>query len=330
MSVIKGVSLSSLQPKTVHIEDGCIYGLLQDENQRGHFEENQLVAFFDSPYYAIKMAESIVQVSPAQHWNELERHGDSASEVRSDNSFTIFPTFEDAAQALLYHPSKLYQVEYDNELISELESPGNQICFDVAGDYLDVSKFLEGKPECFGNSSEGKITTRYADIIINPATSWNIKPTTILGCAKVASSLVEWLEFNNIRCRVTGIYTSSCVHHEIKLKDYHDKLNENDIKVFCSPDYLRRIDFALTEVSPTFSSGYGCPELIQFDMLEPTNAPLNYILNFQAIDAWPFDPHEVQQLQQSYLQEAKLATQHALAEQVSLKAAVLKKEYEYA
>lgn len=106
-----------------------------------------------------------------------------------------------------------------------------EIGYDVAGSYVDVSRYLGGEPECMVCFDATENTTRFVDVRIR---------TTGAGrsCQRyhvMTLSLIDWMEANGIRCRVYWQIDHYCldgvdgqvnrVRAAIQLKDYHEAID---------------------------------------------------------------------------------------------------------
>lgn len=271
MALYKDIDVAHLKPNSVMVGEGYTLGKLAQDSAVGYLKQDALCLFADSTFAAINLACDMIKTPKGECWNSLRRHA-TCSEDNDGAGWTAFLSFSESVQALLYNPKRLYDVKYRNDIITEESTSGNQIYHDVTGDYLDIDRYLMGDPECFANASDGKLKTRFVDIILLPDVAAHTNSGDILKLSMQVSRMVEWLEFNQIRCRIIGAHTCECAHSEIKLKDYHEKLNENEIKVFCSPDYFRRISFVFDEFSPTWERGYGRPQGVHLERLGETLA----------------------------------------------------------
>ena len=148
--------------------------------------------------------------------------------------------------------------EADTMLQSQ-DDIGRDVRFDVTGDYIDIGRFLEGDPECFGVAVNGNPSSLAVNVIYNiNAVSYVTEEALNLKQSKILE-VVDWFESRNVRCRILAFASSQCAHLEIVVKDYQDAVNMNDLAVVGHSDFLRRVLFLIDEQSDTWQSGYGNP-----------------------------------------------------------------------
>lgn len=184
--------------------------------------------------------------------------GEAASIRIGGGGFNTFRTYEDTLTTFLDNPQSL--VEKDKivrQTIIEQNTPGNTVEYDYQGDYLDIGKFLEGEPECFGNSSWGKTTVRFLKINIAAGINGWVTASDCLHRAKKITNLVDWLEANNVRVAIDVWDISECELYQIKVKDFNNPLQLPDLAIVSHPEFLRRILFRYNEHSDTHQAGYG-------------------------------------------------------------------------
>lgn len=197
---------------------------------------------------------------------------DESYETRSDSDWTAFDTYDKATKAMLETPEVFRNFTEADIKLSEWDSVGNAVDFELTGDYLDVGRHLEGSPECFGVMRDGRVQNRFCSIVIDGCASWFIQKNIIALRASRALRLVDMLEANGIRCEVAVLYSTGQVHAEIIVKHYNDPLDINDIAASLSPDFFRWVVFRLMEHSIVLGSGYGYPADYKATMLNDEDA----------------------------------------------------------
>lgn len=144
------------------------------------------------------------------------------------------------------------------ELVLENSSEsGRDVQFDVTGEFFDVGRYLDNVPEVFGVSFNGKNRGKFANITIAGDYACGVKQNVIEVMQKRIVRLVDWLEFNNIRTKVTVVFSSDNSHLQIALKDYNEPLDITSIAVATHDSFFRRLVFRFIEHSDTISWGYG-------------------------------------------------------------------------
>lgn len=71
--------------------------------------------------------------------------------------------------------------------------------------------------------------------------------------------LIDWLEHNRVRTRITAVQLTDQDVIEIKIKDYQDGLDLNALAAATHLDFFRRLLFRAKEYGETHGWGYGVP-----------------------------------------------------------------------
>lgn len=192
----------------------------------------------------------------SNRWHDVQKQGNS-SDTEKAGHWCKTDSLDDCINKMINEPQWFCQFDPDENKILEEDSSGNQIIYDVVGEYLDVGRYLDNEPECFGVSLFGRQSVKFCTININLSASCAIDSKAISYRNSCICKLVDFLEHNNVHCRVKGFENTQCVHTEIMIKDFVDPLNINDVALISSPDFLRRILFLLAEFSPTWDDSYG-------------------------------------------------------------------------
>lgn len=190
---------------------------------------------------------------------------DASFEHRDSDSWVQFSTYDESIKMMRTHPERFRGFDESDIKIYDEESVGNSISFDKVGDYIDIGRYLEGTPDCFGVMQGGRFERRFCSIVVNISASCNVSKETIDMKAKRTLRLVDLLEMNGVRCEVGLLSTTGQVHCEIIAKNYRDPLDINELAIGLSPDFFRWAIFRLTEHSKKCSAGYGHPNSSTLD-----------------------------------------------------------------
>src|SRR5690606_40236822 len=89
-----------------------------------------------------------------------------ASDIRGDGEYLVFNSLEEAHHVFEKEPWRIRQFSQKDDRLRNEDNPGNDVFYDVVGDYLDIGKTMEGDPEDFGNSIMGNPARVFANIKI--------------------------------------------------------------------------------------------------------------------------------------------------------------------
>lgn len=225
---------------------------------------NKLCVEFDS-------IEDALQTIKDKGWKP-ENSKDSDTKKEKD-----FHKFSSLKQALDVYTSKPESITKFNESdidIKGLSNPVIDVYYDTQGDYVDVGRYLDGEPECFGNASGGQPYGAFANITVCDAHVWWVPEIYINNLQKRILRLTDWLESNGVRTRVQAKTQSKCLNYSLVIKDYQDALDLTEVAIAFHSDWARRVQFLMIEQSKTWSWGYGsCKEydVQQLNTLEQTD-----------------------------------------------------------
>lgn len=194
--------------------------------------------------------------------NRKAKSSDSSFETRDSDSWTEYSTYDKAVHAMRHSPEVFRKFNESDIRFYNDETVGNRIDFDKQGDYIDVGKYLEGDPDCFGNMHGGKFERKFASIVVNIAARCDVKREEIAAKSAGVLRLIDFLESNGVRCELGLIVSTDQVHCEIIVKNYRDPLDINELAIGLSADFFRWCIFRLTEHSAKKSGGYGCPNTL--------------------------------------------------------------------
>lgn len=180
-----------------------------------------------------------------------------ASDKNEGGSFHGFHSFNEAIDTFLNNPTSLVQYEKAEMNPKDFHEQGNDVEYDVTGDFIDIGRVLEGVPEHFGRLHNGNPRNRRVRLIINIGHLAYVKVKDIVHRSERIIRLVDMLENANIRTEIIGVYSSTNSHTEITIKKFDESLVIEDVAVITHPDFPRRIMFRISEYSDTLTHGYG-------------------------------------------------------------------------
>lgn len=180
-----------------------------------------------------------------------------ASDIPGDGEFTVFDSLADAHNVFLNEPWRIRQFSQKDDRLKNEDNPGNDVFYDVTGDYLDVGRYLEGEPEDFGNSFMGNPNRVFADIVVSLAAAKWTTAEYIVHKQKRILRLVDWLEQYGIRTRIRAKLTTDVASLWVTVKEHHDPFDLNHLAVVMHPDFMRRTGLLIFEQSPIWEFGYG-------------------------------------------------------------------------
>jgi len=180
-----------------------------------------------------------------------------SSDNRGEGRFNAFNSFNEAMDTFLNNPTSLVKYERGEMNPTDFHEQGNDIEYDVTGDYIDVGRVLEGVPEHFGQLHNGNPRNRRVRLIVNVGHLHYVNAPDILHRSERIIRLVDMLESAHIRTEIIGVYSSDNSHTEITVKRFDESLVIEDVAVVTHPEFPRRIMFRISEYSDTLSYGYG-------------------------------------------------------------------------
>lgn len=213
-----------------------------------YLKTNELVGWFDS---TSRFMEYLRTDMPQPKYSK------SSSNVIDYGDFNAFGTYEEAMDTFVNHPSKVRGYDESDVVVHDGDNAGNSSFYDVTGDFLDVGRYMEGEPECFGIMTNGNPRSWRVNLIINIGWWCGIDHKTIVARSRRIQRLVDWLESQQIRTSMLAVSSQECSHVEIVVKDHDQVLDMNDVAIVSHPEFLRRLIFRFDEHSPTIVPGYG-------------------------------------------------------------------------
>lgn len=180
-----------------------------------------------------------------------------SSDERGSGGFHFFESFADAVKTYTENPASVRHFEIHDAPLKSLSDVGNDIYYDVVGDFIDIGRVIEGTPESVGNFVMGNPRNLFVNIVVNTSCPWYVEKEIINYRSARILRLVDWLEAQHIRTSVIGIEATECGISYVVCKEFHDPLDLNSLAVVTHSDFLRRIIFRQNEYSKTWQSGYG-------------------------------------------------------------------------
>lgn len=180
-----------------------------------------------------------------------------SSESIGRGNFNYFDTYAEAMDVFRNKPADITDFDQAEIKVSDLGETGNDVEYDVTGDFIDMGRYVEGIPEVMGNMRNGNARNRRANVLISLNHASFVNQSVIKHRAERVLRLIDALEAGGVRTMLTGVESSECDHIEILVKRHDESLDISDLAVLTNPDFLRRIIFRVIENSKTYSSGYG-------------------------------------------------------------------------
>ena len=230
---------------------GYVVGELSESSRMlDYLEKGALVAKFDS-------VQSVWRAIRELQWEPDKEKASNRPRKRDEEGFHFFNSLNEALSTYESNPKSIRKFKPEDLQLKDEESIGKDVEYDVVGDFIDIGRYLEGQPECFGVAVNGNPDGLHVNLIVNTCAVYHVKESIINLVQARTLRLVDWMEHQGIRCRVTAIESTSCSHIEVIVKDYDDPVDINQLAVAGHSDFLRRVCFLINEQSKTWGWGYG-------------------------------------------------------------------------
>lgn len=190
-----------------------------------------------------------------------EQEGASSGEGWGD--FNAFKSYEEAIDTFQNKPETIVEFDPGELRITDDQEVGNQVDYDVVGDYIDMGRFMEGVPESWGSMHNGNARNRRANLWVDVSAAGFISHQDITRRGERILRLVDALEAGGVRTQLIAVESTKCSHTEIVLKSHHEPLTITDLAVVSHPEFLRRALFRVSEYSKTWDYGYGSSTSLQ-------------------------------------------------------------------
>lgn len=223
-----------------------------------------------------------------------ERGKSSDTDKSNNRDFYFFRNLREAIDVYTKNPKQVRSFKEEDIKLSSEENIGKEIQYGVTGDYVDVGRFLDGEPECFGVAYNGNPSGLQATILFNVSTPWYVDENLLNHRAARMLRLVDWMETQGVRCQIRAIESTECAHMDIRVKSFEDAVDMNALAVATHSDFLRRIAFLVAEQSPTYESGYGNATIYTNAMMnnykaDPDNGLTIFITEIGRVDIQSID-----------------------------------------
>lgn len=271
-SIVKDEYLSKKnRVKGEGFDTGILENNVGELNRRGfNVDKGELVGRFDGVRTFLAFVNSGID-----YGNEARGRTGSSHARERDEDWTKYDTYEKAMEAMIETPQVFRQFEEADLKLKDYEQPdGFELDFDVTGDFMDIGRVIEGQPENFGTMRNGRVTNKFASIVLAGMSNAGISESEIQERANLTLRLVDMLESNNVRCKVTVLYSNDNWHCEVIAKQYKDVLDIDDLSVATSADFFRRAQFYFAEHSKTRTSSYGRAENVYVKTVKDEDADI--------------------------------------------------------
>ena len=190
--------------------------------------------------------------------------GARLSSYEGDEWFTKTASFEDAMK--LFRDGWSVQAQDLVIKLAKAEKKAqaqsvNRRCYDVAGGFVSVPRYIQGKPNCMIRMKKQQIKQRVINLYKSVDYTGSTSADTIIEESVKAMQIIKRVESLGYRVNLfitMGIRTHSDTYKTIvnvKLKDASEKLNVSKLAFpLAHPSMLRRLMFRFTEVSPFTNS----------------------------------------------------------------------------
>lgn len=204
-----------------------------------------------------------------------KQDGSSSNRGGGHGSFNFFSTYEECMDVFRNKPSNLVDFDPTELDILDFNESGNDVEYNVTGDFIDIGRFLEGVPEAMGSMHNGKVRERRVRIIVNGSHASSTDHKNISKQSQRICRLIDGLEHSGFRSEVLAVQSGGSAHTEVTVKHFDEPLSIENIAVATHPEWLRRIEFRIDEWSETWTWGYGSSTLLDSKIDEMIKDNLN-------------------------------------------------------
>ena len=228
------------------------------KTSKGMFRANERVMLFEGVTTALDYIDQNLPTAKCDK-SSLESSGHAGNSFKSYKE--AMDTFRNKPESVVkYDPTELHAAEYGEQ--------GNDLEYDVTGDFIDVGRVLEGVPEQFGSLHNGNPRNRRIRIVVGLSQGARTTPQSINHRSERIIRLVDALENTNVRTEILAIDSNGCSHTEIIVKRFDESLVIEDVAVATNVDFFRRMLFRASEWSDTWQDGYGSSKIISRNLKE--------------------------------------------------------------
>lgn len=229
--------------------DDLLVGTVKDENLVGGLTNRTAIAL------ATSNLQSLYKFLK-EHCPE-PMHEKASSERGSRGDFYNFESYEEAMDVFSNRPYEVRKFTAKEEMVKVEDNSGKDVSYDVWGDFVDIDNYLMGVPETMGRFTMGNPLGLFAQITMGVNVPHYVSQEVINYRAERVIRLVDWLESQRIRTKITALSLTQCEMTEFVLKQFEEQLDLNNLAVVAHSDFLRRMLFRVKEYSKTWSYGYG-------------------------------------------------------------------------
>lgn len=182
------------------------------------------------------------------------------SSYEGSEEFTKTASFEDAVK--LFREGWSVQAQDLTIQLAKAEKKAqaqsvNRRCYDVAGGFVSVPRYIQGKPNCMIRMKKQQIKQRVINLYKSVDYTGSTSADTIIEESVKAMQIIKRVESLGYRVNLfitMGIQTHNGTYKTIvnvKIKDASEKLNVSKLAFpLAHPSMLRRLMFRFIEVSP--------------------------------------------------------------------------------
>jgi hypothetical protein len=227
---------------------GVLRGNLK--HKTAYVESGKLAITFDGVDTALRYVKTNMPKAQ-QHRSSVDKGSSSG------RGFHAFETYSEALETFLEHPERIRDFSEKDLKLGGGDSAGLKLEYGVTGDFIDIDRYLSGEPDCFGSLVNGQPRGQRANIVLNNSWPSQVKAGDVQQRSKRILRLIDWLEQQGIRCKITAVESSDQQHVETAVKQFDQPLDINAVAIVSHPEWLRRIMFRVAEHSPDLAYGYG-------------------------------------------------------------------------
>lgn len=213
-----------------------------------YLQEGELCSFFDGVDTAL---DYITKLQPMK----------GKTSAGYEPGFQVFQTFNQAIDVFRNHPEQVVDFIPAELRIKDASESGQEVDYDVVGDYIDMGRYMEGIPESWGSMHMGNARNRRINITVHSNYNGGTGEDIVRHRSERIIRLIDALEAGGVRVKLTVMWSNECAHTELLVKKHEEPLTIADVAVVTHPDWHRRLQFRLVENSKTFEYGYGRSDL---------------------------------------------------------------------
>lgn len=169
-----------------------------------------------------------------------------------------------------------YGVDLDKIEVEMKEVEGNtreqlQASFDVSGSEVEMGMYMQGLPECMVEYNMHEVANKFVHIVIGVTEAGGINSQSIINRAAAVASIIDNLENNNYRVRLSMAIGNSGFKRDsgmegnmtiVDIKDYDEIMPISNLSGLLHVGFFRRLIFLYWEGHQKWGKPYGygkCP-----------------------------------------------------------------------